>query len=174
MFNKIIVPLDGSQLSNAVISIVEQMAACAPTEVILVHAVPPPAGRSAALFRPFSPDIPISMPRSPADAETYQHPVYRDQEIASAEAEARDWLAPILEELKFNNVNARIEILFGRPAEAILQYASLVGADLIIMTTHGRTGAVKLLFGSVTENVVRSAGIPVMVIRPPQLRNMTT
>lgn len=174
VFNKIIVPLDGSQLSAAVVSIVEHMTACTPTEVVLVHVVPPPAGRSAALFRPFSPDIPISVPRSPADAETRRHPVYRDQEIASAEAEARNWLAPVLDQLAQSGVNARIEILFGRPAEAILQYASLTGADLIVMATHGRTGALRLLMGSVCEDVMRGAQIPVMVIRPRQVTDAAT
>jgi nucleotide-binding universal stress UspA family protein len=59
-------------------------------------------------------------------------------------------------------VHARI----GKPAEEILALASEVGADLIFIGSHGKTGIERLLLGSVSERVVREAGCPVMVVRP--------
>jgi nucleotide-binding universal stress UspA family protein len=58
-------------------------------------------------------------------------------------------------------VHARI----GRPVPEILRLAEEVGADLIIVGSHSRTGIERVLLGSVSERVVRSAGCPVMVAR---------
>lgn len=52
----------------------------------------------------------------------------------------------------------------GRPAEAILETAKSWEADLIVMGTHGRTGLMHLLLGSIAEYVVRHSKIPVMVV----------
>jgi len=51
------------------------------------------------------------------------------------------------------------------PAEAIVEYARRIEADLIVMGTHGRTGLDRLLTGSVAEHVVRSAPCPVLTVR---------
>jgi nucleotide-binding universal stress UspA family protein len=50
-------------------------------------------------------------------------------------------------------------------ADQILEIAQSEGIDLIVMTTHGRTGLSRLLFGSVAESVLRRAGVPVLLIR---------
>jgi nucleotide-binding universal stress UspA family protein len=52
----------------------------------------------------------------------------------------------------------------GRPWEAILEAAREVRADLIVMGTHGRHGLVRTLLGSVTEKVVRTSPVPVLVV----------
>jgi nucleotide-binding universal stress UspA family protein len=59
-------------------------------------------------------------------------------------------------------VHARI----GDPATEILALAAEVGADLIFIGSHGKTGVERLLFGSVSERVVREARCPVLVARP--------
>jgi len=59
-------------------------------------------------------------------------------------------------------VHARI----GKPAKEILDLAKQMGADLIIVGSHGHTGVNRILFGSVSEAVVRRAECPVMVVRP--------
>ena len=58
-----------------------------------------------------------------------------------------------------------IEILFGDPGHAIAHRAEELGADLIILPSHGRTGLAHLLIGSVAERVVRLAHCPVLVLR---------
>jgi nucleotide-binding universal stress UspA family protein len=55
---------------------------------------------------------------------------------------------------------------FGKPAAEILRLAEEVGADLIVVGSHGHTGLRRLLLGSTSERVVREAGCPVLVARP--------
>lgn len=56
------------------------------------------------------------------------------------------------------------EVLTGRPHRSIADYAAEVGADLIAMGTHGRTGLERLLLGSVAERVVRTSSVPVLTV----------
>jgi nucleotide-binding universal stress UspA family protein len=55
----------------------------------------------------------------------------------------------------------------GRPGKVIVEAATDRGADLIVMGTHGRSGFDRLIMGSVTERVLRSAPCPVVVVRHP-------
>lgn len=54
---------------------------------------------------------------------------------------------------------------FGSPARAIAGYAAEVGADLIVMSTHARSGAGRFLFGSITERVIQDGDVPVLAIQ---------
>ncbi len=60
----------------------------------------------------------------------------------------------------------QVEIGEGRPAEQIVKTAKRVGADVIVMSTQGVTGARTLFFGSTTEGVLKHAHIPVLVVPP--------
>ena len=53
----------------------------------------------------------------------------------------------------------------GEPVKAILDNARFHGCDLIAMTTHGRSGVSRLVVGSVTEQVLREATLPLLVVR---------
>ena len=66
----------------------------------------------------------------------------------------------------FNGVEATAEIVVGYAAEEIIAVAEKIGADMIIMGTHGRKGIDRILFGSVAEKVVMNSPIPVLTIRP--------
>lgn len=55
----------------------------------------------------------------------------------------------------------------GSPGSEVVRYATDVKADLIVMSTHGRTGLKHILLGSVAENVIRHAACPVLVVRQP-------
>ena len=57
---------------------------------------------------------------------------------------------------------------FDSPTDSILRYAKSAPIDLIVMGTHGRTGAAHVLLGSVAEQIVRSARCPVLVVRSPE------
>ena len=81
----------------------------------------------------------------------------------------------ICEDQRLRSLDLRILTAQGRPAEAIRAAAREQGADLIAMTTHGRTGIRRLVLGSVTEQVIRRSDIPVLVSRsegalPPEGR----
>lgn len=65
----------------------------------------------------------------------------------------------------FAELNLSTEIVIGVAHEEMLKEAQKVGADLIVMGTHGRTGLEKMLVGSVAEKVVRSSPVPVLTVR---------
>jgi nucleotide-binding universal stress UspA family protein len=56
-------------------------------------------------------------------------------------------------------------VVQGGPSETILDYVADRGVDVVVMATHGRRGLDRLLLGSVTERVVRSADVPVLTVR---------
>jgi nucleotide-binding universal stress UspA family protein len=80
------------------------------------------------------------------------------------EAEGREATAAIAERADAAGIEATSAIEFGTPHREILAYADEHGVDLIVMTTHGRTGIDRYLLGSVTEKIVRTAEVPVMTI----------
>jgi nucleotide-binding universal stress UspA family protein len=80
-------------------------------------------------------------------------------------AEAREYLAPLAAELTASGVCARIEARHGHPVEEIIGCAQAVAADLIAMTTHGRSGLGRVLFGSIAGAVLRQADVPVFLMR---------
>ena len=96
-------------------------------------------------------------PRDHATSETADEV----QKTILAHATAAFAGRPTAAEVQFY-VHARI----GNPATEILALAAEVGADLIFIGSHGKTGVERLLLGSVSERVVREAGCPVMVARP--------
>lgn len=66
------------------------------------------------------------------------------------------------------HVEVREKVEVGEPAASILAEAEKAGSDLIVMSTHGRTGLAHLLMGSVTEEVVRNAVCPVFSVHAPK------
>ena len=67
-------------------------------------------------------------------------------------------------------VEVRQKVEIGSPATNILEESEREGSDLIVMSTHGRTGLAHVLMGSVTEQVVRNAVCPVFSVHPPKPR----
>jgi nucleotide-binding universal stress UspA family protein len=64
-----------------------------------------------------------------------------------------------------SDIEVVYELLVGEPAAAIQEYADKIGADLIVMGTHGRSGVARFLMGSIAESVLRHAACPVLVIK---------
>jgi nucleotide-binding universal stress UspA family protein len=69
---------------------------------------------------------------------------------------------PTVEGIRFQR-----HVLLGSPASTILEFAEVHGVDVVVMGTHGRTGAKRLLMGSVAERVVRDAPCAVITIKIP-------
>ncbi len=61
-------------------------------------------------------------------------------------------------------------LLAGEPADAVTNFAEEQGADLIVLSTHGRTGVLRLLMGSVAEAIIREAKCPVLTLRDPRAK----
>ena len=82
------------------------------------------------------------------------------------EAESIDYLRKVGEELRKQGVPSVDErLLHGHPAAAINDFALEVDDNLVVMTTHGRSGIGRWALGSVTDRVVRHCGDPVLVVR---------
>jgi nucleotide-binding universal stress UspA family protein len=81
------------------------------------------------------------------------------------ETEGLDYLRTV--EMQFDGAgDVECVVRFGDPVPEILQEAEAFGADLIAVTTEGRSAVGRTLLGSVAEQVVRKADAPVMLIRP--------
>jgi nucleotide-binding universal stress UspA family protein len=143
---QVVVAYDFSPSSEQALARAVEVAARAPQHVLHFVAVLDPHARRAA-----------GEPLERVSYETADRLQQSIMECVSAAFAGRPTAAAV----QFF-VHARI----GKPAQEILALASEVGADLIFIGSHGKTGVERLLLGSVSERVVREAGCPVMVARP--------
>jgi len=141
---RVLVALDGSASSDAVLQFLMEIAGPLDMRVLLLRVLEP---------------IP------PMAVEGTRHFVVDDVEARRRESE--EYLAPIAAAVRARGVDAAWEVRLGHPAEEIVAAAGEAGADLIAMATHGRTGLGRLVFGSVAESVLRHALVPVFLIRQP-------
>jgi nucleotide-binding universal stress UspA family protein len=168
MFDRLLVPLDGSELAEAVLPHVAELGQSCAREIILLRVIAPPGDGTRALFESLRLDMPMApQPELVEDMTAVQHPIYREREIASLQAHAKRSLTKAKEWLSEAGVESRTEVLFGRPAERIVDYAHDEQVDLIAMVTHGRSGFRRRVFGSVAEKVLRTTTLPVLLVRPP-------
>lgn len=142
MAERILVPLDGSKHSETVLTWVRKFAAQAPVELLLVQVLQPVVAYAVGTMGTEPPMV-IDPQAERAQAQAYL------ERIDGGKA----------------NVVARL-VRDGIPSDEILAVVAEQHVDLIAMSTHGRTGLGHLLLGSVTEDVIRRAGIPVLVLRP--------
>ncbi len=143
MYKRILVTLDGSELAEMVIPHVEVVAEAGYSGVILLHVAP----EAEALI------------------ENGVVVAYADQEAERLTMAAQHYLDRFVERLRAQGITARSLIRFGAPAAQILEAAREEDADLIAMTTHGRSGVRRLFYGSVAEEVLRGAVIPILLVR---------
>ncbi len=171
MFAKILVPLDGSSLSEEVLPIVKQLLEGGAGEVTLFIAGDAPratAARRRGVRRP----IPIGWPASggtatsiiPAEQASYAET--KGQAIERREHELLEYLDQAGKPLVEAGRPVHGAVHFGDPAREIIDLAKSGRFDLIVMATHGRSGLSETLHGSVTAEVVRSGVAPVLVLRP--------
>jgi len=108
------------------------------------------------------------------DAIDYLSASAADKESASSDEKIESWKALALEKLNAaimpewrRDLKIDTMVLEGRPSESIIDHACQHEGDLIVMGTHGRGPVAHFFLGSVTENVLRSAKCPVLVVRKP-------
>ena len=148
MYQKILVPLDGSKLAECVLPHLEALAkGCQVKSVQLVRAIEP-------LQKVVGGDY-IMSPEEVARLN------------AEAKAEAEKYMQQMVSGLKWPGVNVSGEIISGRAAETLAEYGTKSGAELIIIATHGRSGVSRWVWGSVADRILRSACIPVLMVRAP-------
>lgn len=89
----------------------------------------------------------------------------RVQRGAAAPVEARAYLEALYRRLREDGIEAAFDLQAGDPARVIARYATEARADLVAMATHGREGWNRLVRGSVAEQILRRADLPVLVCR---------
>jgi nucleotide-binding universal stress UspA family protein len=135
----ILVPLDGSLGAEAALNPAVELARETGAKVVLLRAAE-------------AHTLPL------ADVITAQVTVMR---------ETQEYLAAVRERVLSAGVkDADVSAWYGAPVEAIVEAARYRRADLIVMSSHGRSGLARLVVGSVTEQVLRTTRVPVLVIRP--------
>jgi nucleotide-binding universal stress UspA family protein len=172
VFRNILVPLDGSEMSEAALPYAAAIAGPLNATIHLLQVVALPSGRSGGAWRAAAAFMAqVRLPRSEEDVERDNHPVYREAEMASEEAEAKRTLMPAAERLQAQGLNAEVAVAFGRPAGGILRYADEHKIGLIVMCTHGEGGpdAYTYAYGPTADRVARRAVAPVMLIRPDEV-----
>jgi nucleotide-binding universal stress UspA family protein len=139
---KILVSLDGSELSECILPVVERLAGPRDLTIVLFNVIDPLA--SSAL------------------SETSMQP---HQLMALRRADAERYLAKVAEPLTGKGLRVETAVRYGKVLEAIAAFAGQERADLIAMATHGRSGLSRLLLGSVAAGVLRSASVPVLLFK---------
>ena len=150
MYDRILVPLDGSDIAERVLPHVEALAEKFGSAVTLLQATTPPETLIAASAEGAAPAGPVLDPTPIVEAE---------RQAASA------YLEVAAERLRGRGLAVAGERPEAAPADAIVEHAHRAGTDLIAMTTHGRGGLGRLILGSVADEVLRSAPCPVLLVR---------
>ncbi len=137
-FQKIIVATDFEPPSRRALDAAVDIARRYGAELVLVHAV-----------EPFIPPYPIALMPEPG--------TFMAAAATQLEGEAT----------RVREVAPRVtsQVLAGRAADAVTQFAEESGADLLVIGTHGRRGPSRWLLGSVAERIVRFAKLPVLTVR---------
>ena len=143
MAKRILLPLDQSPLAESLVPVVSDAARGGGATVRLLYVSPEPENRVN---------------------EDGVVVAYTDQETERLEAEGLDYLRTV--EARFDGTAVECAVRFGDPLSEILREAEAFGADLIAVTTAGRSGMGRALLGSVAEQVFRRAETPVMLLRP--------
>jgi len=164
---KILVPLDGSDFSRRILPQIRQFFVADHVQLHLLHVAESPSGRVPAPSVPASSEY-MDAPyfHSSQDANRSHHPIYASQERDSLLALLQDDLRRDARSLERDGYEVVQEVRFGEAAMEITHYAKKFKIDLIAMTTHGRTGLSRLIFGSVAEQITRTSPVPVMLLRP--------
>lgn len=173
MIKTILVPLDGSKLAEEALPYASELASALDASLILLNVAPPPPGRWGGVFKAaaaFMPDR--EFPNTEEDLDKSLHPISKDSQMASVEAEVKRRLMPVAEGLQAQGLMVQLVVTYGRPSDAILQYAKDKGVDLIVMCTHGDGGLTPYAYGSTADRVARRASVPVLLVRPEQISQM--
>ncbi len=147
MYNKVLVTLDGSELAECVLPHVEAIAkGCGVNEVIVVTVVEP-----VYLL---------------ADDGSGTATVDIVKLQALREESSINYLKDVAKRLEAKKINVRTVLLKGKATDMIVEFARKNQVDLIAIATHGRSGISRWVWGSTAEKILRSAPVPVLMVRP--------
>jgi len=149
MFQNILVPLDGSEVGEAALPYVEK----------LVSKLAPGVKVGVTLLQVLSPTHYVVAGEAAAPVP------YIEAEMEQLKNRAMDYLNKAGESLKSKGVRLECKVAIGSAADEINRTAEEIDADLVAMSTHGRSGFSRWAFGSVTDKVLRGGNRPVLMVR---------
>ncbi len=153
MGEKILVPLDGSKVGEAALPEVEKLVA-----KLL------PEGKVEVTFIQVMPSLSHYVVAGEASARI----PYTEQEMEQMKKKASQYLRKAGESLKKRGASVKVRVEVGHAADEIIKAADEVHADIIAMSSHGRSGLSRWAFGSVTDKVLRGGEKPVLVVKTPK------
>lgn len=142
MLNHVLVPLDGSELSEKALNQAKKVI---------------PSDGKITLLRV----VEVAALLSKLQQSTTDDPEKLDKRAHRA---AEEYLLGCAAGLSKESKQTSIAVREGKPADAIVKAAQELGVDAIVMSTHGRTGLSRLMVGSVTQDVINTATCPVVVV----------
>mgnify|MGYP005850218011 CR=1 FL=1 len=145
MYKEILVPLDGSELAELAIPHAEALGKAFGSRVTLIYVVEPVSIRKEPGI--IGPTVVASLN------------IEEDMEAG------REYLVGVAGRFADGETEVRTEVRHGYPASKICDFARENGTELIVMTTHGRSGVGRWVYGSVADKVLHGAHIPVLLIR---------
>jgi nucleotide-binding universal stress UspA family protein len=148
LYQKILVPLDGSALSEQVVPFVVALAQSLKSAVVLAHVVDTSALEDSSQMWVEMPSIKQFVDEETARASSYLNTLKQRVEAAGLQ------------------VSTQMEV--GTPAKAIISLAASSKADLVAMSTHGRSGVARWMIGSVADRVIHETGLPLLLYRPEE------
>ncbi|HUF53854.1 MAG TPA: universal stress protein [Dehalococcoidia bacterium] len=158
MYDRVLLPLDGSEIAEAVEPHTMALAKKFDSEVILMRVVTPVSKLLASM-----------VPGRAAAGNTT--PVGVEAAHAQLESETRDaaqYLSSVAQRFEAEGVAARTLAIEGEPAQTIIENAKDANVSVICMSTSGRSRLGRLIFGSVADEVLRKSHLPLLLIRPQQ------
>ena len=170
MFDRILVPLDDSRLSEAALEVAGRLVSGTAAELTLltvgVHARATRRRREGLRQAVPTGTTLGSMPTTILQAAPPRYAETKDQATEREEHELLERLEAPKQALRAQHQAVHTAARIGDPAEEIIDFVRRHGIDLIVMATHGRSGLSDALHGSVTERVIRSGVAPVLLVRP--------
>jgi nucleotide-binding universal stress UspA family protein len=154
VYDTILVPLDGSEVSESVLPYaIELVRRCRSKKVVLIEVVES-LGQAMATMAPSEPAM-----VTPEATEAIMEGVEAEQQAA------REYLSGVAP--KFKDAGAEVEtvVVSGSPGIEIAQFAESNDIELITISTHGRGGLGRALLGSVADHLLHHVHVPVMVLR---------
>jgi len=169
MYNRVLVTLDGSRFSEAVLPEVLRLANGTPATVHLLSvALLPQATTAEPASEPLVVGVPV--PGGVVSHNPAQPVESKGQAIERTAEEIGQYVDAHAQDLRMSDLSVATAVRFGEPVEEILKYATERHAEVIMMATHGRTGLATAVFGSVARRVVKDGTLPVLLVRPPWLK----
>lgn len=147
MFNHLLVPLDGSHLAEAALPPALELASKFNSKISLIWVIQPP-----------------HLIMTAANGSVYAQLLAEMRQ--QSEQDAHAYLKAHQGSLRQQGYEVHTQVTEGENiADALLQVAENLKVDAIVMSTHGRGGLSRWVFGSVADKVLRYAGVPVLLIR---------